>query len=145
MQTLWQDLRYGARVLLKKPGFTLIVVLTLATGIGANTAVFSMVNAFLLRPLPYVDADRLVMIQSYDGTSPRGVSYVDYLDWQKQNQTFDDLAFLNIRWQANVNFDGENETLTSTLCSWNLWSVLQVSPVLGRGFTPEDDLEGGGK
>lgn len=145
METLWQDLRYGARMLLKQPGFTLIAVLTLAIGIGANTAIFSVVNAFLLRPLPYEDADRLVIIQSHDGVSPRGVSYVDYLDWQKQNQAFDDLAFFNIRWQANVSFDGENETLTATLCSWNLLSVLQVRPVLGRDFMPEDDLEVGGK
>ena len=93
MQTLWQDLRYGARMLMKKPGFTLIAVITLALGIGANTAIFSVVNAVLLRPLPFRQPDHLIWlwgVQTQLAQAP--VSFADYLDWRKQTQMFEGIA-----------------------------------------------------
>ncbi|HEU0184100.1 MAG TPA: ABC transporter permease, partial [Blastocatellia bacterium] len=89
MQTLWQDLRYGARMLMKKPGFTLIAVLTLALGIGANTAIFSVINAVLLRPLPYAEPERLLAVGSASQRAPgvrNAVSYPDFVDWRERNR-----------------------------------------------------------
>src|SRR5436190_7681921 len=93
MQTLLQDLRYGARMLLKNPGFTLIAVLTLALGIGANTAIFSVVNAVLLRPLPYAQPERIVYVFRMQPPILRGpISRPDFFEWQAQNQSFQNLA-----------------------------------------------------
>ena len=91
MTTLWQDLRYGARMLWKKPGFTLIVVITMALGIGANTAIFSVINSLLLRPLPVERPDEVVAISRGDGTAATA-SYLDYLYYRDQNQVFYGLA-----------------------------------------------------
>src|ERR1051325_1396888 len=91
--TIWQDIRYGARMLLKNPGVTLIVIVALALGIGANTAIFSVVNAVLLRPLPYDHAEQLVMVYTRTQKEARqSVSWPDLHDWQEQNQSFSDLA-----------------------------------------------------
>jgi putative ABC transport system permease protein len=133
-----QDLRYGRRLLAKNPGFTLIAIVTLALGIGANTAIFSVVNAFLLRPLPYGDADRLVMVDSQQRGQSIGVSFPDYEDWRGQNNVFDDLAFFNLRWNANLDFGSETETLSLTFGTLNLFSTLQVAPMLGHGPTDGD-------
>src|SRR5262245_33599232 len=100
MQTLWNNLRYGARILLKKPGFTLIAVLTLALGVGANTAIFSVVYAMLLRPLPFPESDRLVVLAGKGQNSLIGgtVAYPDYEDWRARAQSFEDMAcFLSTR------------------------------------------------
>jgi putative ABC transport system permease protein len=97
------DIRYGGRLLAKNPGVTLIAILTLALGIGANTAIFSVVNAFLLRPLPYGDPDRLMMVDSQQRGQTIGVSFADYEDWRRQNNVFDDLAFFNLRWNRTSN------------------------------------------
>lgn len=130
-----QDLRYGRRLLAKNPGFTLIAIVMLALGIGANTAIFSVVNAFLLRPLPYGDANRLVMVDSQLRGQSIGVSFADYEDWRRQNNVFDDLAFFNLRWNANLDFGSDTETLSLTFATANLFSTLQVAPFLGHGPT----------
>src|SRR5688572_33093312 len=133
-----QDLRYGTRLLAKNPGVTLIAIVTLALGIGANTAIFSVVNAFLLRPLPYGDPDRLVMVDSQQRGQSIGVSFIDYEDWRRQNNVFDDLAFFNLRWNANLDFGNETETVGLTFGTANLFSTLQVAPLLGHGPRGED-------
>ena len=130
-----QDIRYGRRLLAKNPGITLIAIVTLALGIGANTAIFSVVNAFLLRPLPYGNPDRLVMVDSQQRGQSVGVSFVDYEDWRRQNTVFEDLAFFNLRWHANLQLDNETETLNLTFGTPNLFSTLQVAPMLGTGPT----------
>jgi|SRR6266508_1233544 len=100
MQTLWQDLRYGARMLLKQPGFTLTAVFTLALGIGLNAALFSVVNALILRPLPYHEADRLVQLWQQDrsqGVAETPVSNADFLVWRAQARSFASLTAHNVR------------------------------------------------
>src|SRR5215217_5104477 len=135
LEEFLQDLRYGRRLLAKNPGFTLIAIVTLALGIGANTAIFSVVNAFLLRPLPYGDAERLVMVDSQLRGQSMGVSFPDYEDWRGQNNVFEDLAFFNLRWNANLDLGSETETLSLTFGTANLFSILQVAPLLGHGPT----------
>src|SRR6185503_3329506 len=95
------DLRYGSRLLRKNRAVTVIAIVTLAVGIGANTAIFSVFSAFLLRPLPYGDPDRLVMVESQERGQSIGVSFADFEDWRRQNTVFDDIAFFNLRWNAN--------------------------------------------
>src|SRR5215475_1853832 len=105
MQTLWQDLRYGARMLLKKPGFTLIAVISLAVGIGANTAIFSVVNTLLLKALPYHDPDRIVLVWGVDNQSGGGarsqVSATDVADWGRQNSVFAEITTYG-NWSATL-------------------------------------------
>src|SRR5678816_1157184 len=136
-----QDLRYGKRLLAKNPGVTLIAIVTLALGIGANTAIFSVVNAFLLRPLPYGDPDHLVMVDSQQHGQSIGVSFPDYEDWRRQNNVFDDVAFFNLRWNANLEFGNETETLKLTFATANLFSTLQVTPLLGHSPTANDSAD----
>src|SRR5687768_13742477 len=133
-----QDLRYGRRLLAKNPTVTVIAIVTLALGIGANTAIFSVVSAFLLRPFPYGDPDRLVMVDSKHRGQSIGVSFADYEDWRRQNSVFDDLAFFNLRWNANLEFSNETETLKLTFATRNLFSTLRVAPLLGHGPAAED-------
>jgi putative ABC transport system permease protein len=127
-----QDLRYGTRLLAKNPGVTLITIVTLALGIGANTAIFSVVNAFLLRPLPYGEPDRLVMVDSQQRGQSTGVSFADFEDWRRQNNSFDELAFFNLRWNANLDLGNETETLKLTFGTSNLFATLRVAPLLGH-------------
>ena len=138
LEEFLQDLRYGTRLLAKNPGVTLIAIVTLALGIGANTAIFSVVNAFLLRPLPYGNPERLVMVDSQYRGQSSGVSFPDFEDWRRQNNVFEDLAFFNLRWNANLQFDDETETLNLTFGTANLFSTLQVTPSLGHGPTAAD-------
>src|SRR6185437_4425719 len=138
IEELLQDLRYGRRLLSRNPGFTLIAIVTLALGIGATTAIFTIVNAFLLRPLPYGNPDRLVMVDSQRRGQSMGVSFADYEDWRRQNNVFDDIAFFNLRWNANLQSGNETETLSLTFGTANLFSILQVAPFLGHGPTPGD-------
>jgi putative ABC transport system permease protein len=146
VQTLLQDLRYGFRTLLKHRSFTFIAVFTLALGIGANTAMFSVVNAVLLRPLPYNDPARLVTI--WEESPDRGlyqmpVSFANLRDWVDQNHTFEQISaytFTNL----NLTGVGEPEQLLTIRSSANLFPLVGATPLLGRTFLPEEDREGAG-
>ncbi len=142
MQTLWQDLRYGVRMLMKQPGFTLIAVVTLALGIGANTAIFSVVNAVLLDALPYREADRLVMVWERSQRRVQNVINLgNFFDWQTQTKSFEDMAaFADFR--TSLTGDGEPLEVPAQICTDNLFKVLGVQPVLGRAFTPDDSRPG---
>ena len=136
------DLRYAFRMLLKAPGFTLIAILALALGIGATTAMFGVIYAFLLRPLPYAEPERLVMLQSRStrSGSDMGVNYLDFRDWKEQARSFADMAFFNLRWNGNLQSQaGRSETLKTTFTTANLFGLLDVQPILGRNFLPADD------
>ncbi|HEY7180749.1 MAG TPA: hypothetical protein VIC84_04995, partial [Blastocatellia bacterium] len=109
MQTLWQDLRYGARMLLKKPGFTLTAVITLALGVGATTAIFTVVNAVLLRPLPYPEADRLVFVGQKFDLSIQGSGEPKFLFWREQSRLFEALACYSSYGGAQGNLVGGDE------------------------------------
>src|SRR5215471_8404044 len=145
MQTLLQDLRYGARMLAKRPGFTLIAVLTLALGIGANTAIFSVVNAALLRPLPYEQPERLTVLYETNpqqGRDEMSVSYPNFIDWRAQSQSFEQLAAFR---SGGVIFTGKYEParLQAYVVSADLFALLRVKPLRGRVFLPEEDKVGG--
>ncbi|MDQ3816531.1 MAG: ABC transporter permease [Acidobacteriota bacterium] len=142
MGTVWQDLRYGFRMLLKRPAFTFVIMLTLALGIGANTAIFSVVNAVLLRPLPYRDAERLVVVaeKMRDG-QPVGVAYPNFLDFRERAQSFTEVAGFRHRPYNLVGVD-KPVRLKGREVSWNFFSMLGVKPQLGRTFTADDDREG---
>jgi putative ABC transport system permease protein len=140
---LWQDLRFGRRMLMKQPGFTLIAVITLALGIGANTAIFSVIYAVLLRPLPYPAAERLVVLTT-KGTQVdlfKGVSYPDYVDWRDRTHSFDDTAcfvddvFNVTEVEPAVAVDGRR-------VNWNFFQILGVKPQVGRLFAQSDDQAG---
>jgi putative ABC transport system permease protein len=144
MQTLWQDLRYGARVLLKQPGFTLIAIVALALGIGANTAIFSVVNAVLLQALPYRDADRIVTVWENNrrrGSNQNVINLGNFTDWQTQNRVFEDMAaFFDT--STNLTSGGEPEEIPAQIATPNLFSVLGVNAVFGRTFTADDGKPG---
>ncbi len=147
METLLKDLRYGLRSLLKQPGFTVIAVITLALGIGANTAMFSVINAVLLRPLPYQDPSRLVTI--WEESPERGlyqlpISYANYRDWIDQNRVFEQISaytFTNL----NLTGAGEPARLSTVRTSASLFSLIGATPQLGRTFLTEEDKEGGNR
>jgi putative ABC transport system permease protein len=144
MQTLWQDLRFGARLLVKKPGFTLIAVVTLALGIGANTAIFSVVNAVLLQPLPYANAEELVEIYTNLGGETTGpFPPAAYLNLKSRNTVFSDIAAADNRgWPANMTGLGEPERLQGYKLSANFFTLLGVTMRQGRTFLPEEDRPG---
>ncbi|MGH9847354.1 MAG: ABC transporter permease, partial [Blastocatellia bacterium] len=145
MQTLWQDLRYGARMLLKKPGFTLVAVLTLALGIGANTAIFSVVNAVVLKPLPYPDSHRLVTITGANAMFRQEVvTPADFVAWRAQQQSF---AALFTYTGAPANLTGGNRPVRvrGVTVSEGFFDVLQTRPAVGRAFTAEEHRWGRGQ
>jgi predicted permease len=147
METLWQDLRFGFRQLLSKPGFALIAVLSLALGIGANTAIFSLVDAVLLRPLPFHDPDRLVMVwedAARIGFPRNSLAPANYADWKAQNHVFEDMAAISWR-SYNLTDEGEPEKVEARAVTANLFPLLGIKPELGRSFTQEEDRPGGNK
>jgi len=144
METLTQDIRYAVRMLLKKPAFTAIVVLALAIGIGANTAIFSVVNAILLRPLPYKNPEQISMVWVDNkrlGMDQDWHSYVNYMDYKQQSQTFEDMAAFNNR-SFNLTGEGEPVRVTGVWATASLFSVMGVDPALGRTFTVEEEEPG---
>ncbi len=139
MQTLLQDLRYGVRMLMKKPGFTLVAALTLALGIGATTAIFSVVNAVLLRPLPYPQSDRLVAISLNDNDGEYGnTGYTTFVDWQARARSFDRLALIR-GWSGTLTGQGEPENIQGLRVTPEYFKLLGVAPALGRDFRAEDN------
>ncbi len=148
MNTLWQDLRSGARMLLKKPGFTLIVALTLALGIGANTAIFSVVNAVLLRPLPYDQPESLVALHTAFPTLgyPReGLSEAEFIRLRQENRSFAELAGWYSFGQATLRGVSEPESVAAPFCTANFFRTLGVKVALGRDFNAEEEVEGKNK
>jgi putative ABC transport system permease protein len=140
LEDLWQDLRYGARMLAKNPGFTAVAVITLALGIGANSVIFSFFNGVLLRPLPFQRPDQIVLLDEIatnrEGVS-LGVSWPNYLDWRAQNQVFSDLGvYQDITF--TLTGSGDAEELSGAFTSERLFETLGVAPQLGRTFTPEE-------
>jgi putative ABC transport system permease protein len=141
----WQDLRYAARTLAKNPGFTLIVVVTLALGIGANTAIFSVVNGVLLRPLPFKSPDELVWIGGWSRNVDKemGVTPADFLDYREQSHSFANLAAsISDSVPMNLSGDGEPERLKGALVTANYLDVFRVKPILGRTFAADEELPG---
>src|ERR1035441_9112439 len=143
MTGLLQDLRYALRQLRKSPGFTIVVVITLALGIGANTAVFSVIDAVMLRPLPYDQPERLIEAQSVNTHNPQpsAISYPDFFDWRSQNRTLEHLVsyhdelFILTGLERPVQVDAE-------VVSWDLLPALGIRPELGRGFAPDEEKAG---
>src|SRR6266566_5496827 len=148
MRNLIDDFRFGLRILLRNPGFTLAAIVVLALGIGANTAIFSIVNGVLLRPLPYQDAACIMQVwhvppaKSFPGMSLFSVSPANYLDWQAQNHSFEQIAAYGF---DSFNVGGERpEAIRGSSVAPGFFSILRVQPVLGRTFSPDEDRPGQG-
>ncbi len=144
METFLQDMRYGIRMLLKTPGFTVVAIIALALGIGANSAIFSVVNAVLLRPLPFSEPDKVVWVSEQ---MPKGgfnaVPAPDLLEWQDQSHSFEDLAgYSSDFWNVTGGAE-EPERIPGAQVGANMFSMLGIQPFLGRAFTREEDLPGG--
>src|SRR5215217_9772292 len=138
MDSLIKDIRYGFRSLLKRPGFTVIALIALALGIGANTAIFSLVNAIVLRPLPFPEPDRLVWVWGNirSGGNTASVSPPDYLDYREQNKTLENLAAaFGIPAPVNMTGNGDPERLNASIVTGNYFQTFGIGPVLGSGFT----------
>ena len=139
MDTIRQDVRYALRTLAKRPGFTVVTVLTLALGIGATTVIFGLVNGVLLESLPYDDPERLLAVFDHQpgyGNAP--ASYPEYLDWRQHGEVFEQVAAYFLR-RVNLSGGGEPARLDAVRMSANLLPTLGVHPLLGRGFTADDE------
>jgi putative ABC transport system permease protein len=143
---VWQDLRFGARMLAKQPGFTLIAVLTLALGIGANTTMFSVINSLLLKPVPFPEAERLVLVWQSRINDPKNRNIVaapNYWEWEKQNDVFERMALLDSAGKGySLAGDGEAERVSGVRVTAGFFDVLGVAPQLGRTFLPEEEQVG---
>jgi len=144
LQDLLQDIHYGLRILRKSPGFTTIAILTLALGIGANTAIFSVVQGVLLAPLPYSEPERLVLVWQYNLAlkHPISVSYPDFLDWQRGARSFQQMAAYDSQ-DRNLTAPGTPEHLNGEEISSGFLGMLGIKPILGREFSPDEDKHGG--
>src|SRR5881296_1424543 len=144
MGTLLQDLRYGLRMLAKNPGFTAVAVLTLALGIGANTAIFSVVNAVLLRPLPFSDPSSLITLgEGFPGMGyPKvGFSAPDFAIFVREQRSFSALGVFRNE-HVDISGQGEPERVTAARVSASLFPMIEAKPMLGRTFAPEEDAPG---
>jgi putative ABC transport system permease protein len=143
---LFQDLRYALRLLRRSPGFTVLAVLILALGIGANTSIFSVVSAVLLKPLPFAEPDRLVLLwedaSSTGGSARVTVAPGNYVDWKARSRSFEDMALFNGLQAYNLTGAGDPERLAGIRATANLFSVLRLTPLLGRTFSASDEGEG---
>ena len=144
MSAFLQDLRYAGRMLAKQPGFTAVAILTLGLGIGANTAIFSVVNAVLLRPLPYPDADRIMVLSESSGPGQDfSVALPDYFDWRTDAKTFEHLAVTH---RESRNLSGvsgrEAERVSCASVTRNFFQVIGLNPQRGRIFTDDEDKVG---
>lgn len=139
-----KDIRYGLRSLIKHPTFTAVCILTLALGIGANTAIFTVVNAVVLRPLPFEDGDRLAMVRTTkDANQEQPLSFADYADLKNQTTTFRAVGAASPLWNFTLTGGGEPEPLQGMYVSANLFELLRVAPARGRNFTSDEDRVGG--
>src|ERR1044072_1331925 len=148
MQTFWQDIRFGMRMLMKKPSFTVIAIITLGLGIGANTAIFSVINGVLLNPLPYPQASRLVTLWERNpgrGFEQEQVSPPNLVDWQEQNTVFENLGFWSGNTEVNLLTSDGVEKVKSIYASSSVFSTLKVQPSQGRTFLPEEDKPQGNR
>ncbi|MDQ3803567.1 MAG: ABC transporter permease [Acidobacteriota bacterium] len=147
VEPLWQDVRYGVRVLIKSPVFTTVAVLSLALGIGANTAIFSVINGLLLRPLPYPDSQRIVHVwhtppqESFPGLDRFSVSPANYLDWKEQGRAFEQMAAYEYA-RFSLSTSGDPVSVIGTAVSSDFFSVLRSTPGQGRTFSPEEEQPG---
>src|SRR5262245_49574517 len=147
MQTLWQDMRFGLRILIKNPGFTLIAVLTLALGIGANTAIFSVVNGVMLNPFPYPSSYRLTTLYTYTTRDLPGMLQTDtvpsgiFTDWRSQQQSFSEMFGFTIT-ATRLTGAKSAELLIGVPATARFFEALGVKPMLGRGFLPEEEIPG---
>ena len=144
VETWWQDLRFAARMLRKNPGFTTVAVFTLALGIDANTAIFSVVDAVLLRPLPYKDSDRLVQLIEHDqkrGVDLDWVSFPNFRDWAERSKSFEQMAAYKFH-VLNLTNVSQAQVLFGLKVSANLLPALGTHPILGRNFLPDEDRPG---
>ncbi|HKO44393.1 MAG TPA: ABC transporter permease [Pyrinomonadaceae bacterium] len=147
MNNLIQDIRYSLRGLLRQPAFTAVALLSLALGIGANTAIFSLVNAVLLKPLAFSEADRLAVVWEADPTrdvTQDNVAVGNYVDWKAQNSVFEEMAASGFR-SFNITGDGEPEKVMASGVTQNFFPLLGITPALGRNFLPDEDKAGGSK
>ncbi|HEX7317680.1 MAG TPA: ABC transporter permease [Pyrinomonadaceae bacterium] len=146
--TVWQDMRYGVRTLIKSPAFTVVAVLSLALGIGANTAIFSVVNGILLRPLPYPEAERIVAVwhtppqDSFPGMKRFSVSPGNYLDWKEQSRAFEQMAIYGYAGLSLSGGNGDPVPVTGAAVSSDFFSVLRTEAFKGRTFSPDEEQIG---
>ncbi|HEV7472735.1 MAG TPA: ABC transporter permease, partial [Pyrinomonadaceae bacterium] len=142
MQSLLKDIRYGIRSLLKRPSLTVLAIVTLALGIGANTAMFSVINAVLIRPLPYNEPDRLVwMNETGPEVANRMVSYPNFQDWQARSSSFEAMSSFR-GWSVTMTGRDQPLDLNARMVAADYFKVMRVSPLLGRSFSVEEDKPG---
>ena len=141
LERTWQDIRYGVRSLSHSPGFTLVALITLTLGVGVNTAMFSVVNAVLLRPLPYANPDQLAMIWTADparNIHEGATSFPTFTDWRTESRHFADMAFWRIH-SVNLTGAGEPERLVGAMASARLFPLLGVAPAIGRSYSSGEE------